>query len=355
MMGFFYYQGEKQLMLDLEKSSMQNIASKISAQIIFSHMSGTPFDNTLLTSFPNYTVALYANPETPLYGKMQETLDFKTEIKKYGERYILIDNSTYGHLDVDYVVVKEWEMQEMMEGLLLKTLLFFAVIYALIAVVGFYLGKLFLKPIIHQRHTMNRFIKDTTHELNTPITSLLMSMESGSMSEKNVERMKLSAQRISQIYKDLTYLFLQNHQDKGEQKLLYLDILLKEQVEYLRAFAQKKRVTIHEDIDPTTFHMSKEDFMRLTNNLISNAIKYNKIGGEIFIVLKNNTLSIQDTGIGIELSKQEDIFKRYFRATKTQGGFGLGLNIVKDICLRYEIEIQLTSQPTKGSTFKLKF
>jgi two-component system OmpR family sensor kinase len=77
--------------------------------------------------------------------------------------------------------------------------------------------------------------------------------------------------------------------------------------------------------------------------------------GSIFIELKNNTLTIKDTGIGIEEKKINDIFNRYFRATTQSGGFGIGLNIVKNITTQYNIDIQVDSKVNEGTTFILKF
>ena len=84
-------------------------------------------------------------------------------------------------------------------------------------------------------------------------------------------------------------------------------------------------------------------------------VKYNKINGSIKIILKDNTLSISDTGIGIQEEKIKDIYKRYYRATSQQGGFGIGLNIVSIICEKYNIKLKLDSKIDKGSTFTLKF
>ena len=65
-----------------------------------------------------------------------------------------------------------------------------------------------MKPIENERKRLDNFIKDTTHELNTPITALMICTNKQTpRSEKNMERIYLSSMRISQIYKDLTHLF----------------------------------------------------------------------------------------------------------------------------------------------------
>ena len=101
-----------------------------------------------------------------------------------------------------------------------------------------------------------------------------------------------------------------------------------------------------------------KDFMMVIevfNNLVSNAIKYNKMGGEIDISLRNKILTIKDTGIGIQEEKVKNIFDRYYRATSEQGGFGIGLNIVSKICKDYNIKIVVDSELNESTTFKLIF
>ncbi|MDD3591512.1 MAG: ATP-binding protein, partial [Sulfurovum sp.] len=85
----------------------------------------------------------------------------------------------------------------------------------------------------------------------------------------------------------------------------------------------------------------------------SNAIKYSDVGDSIMISLKERVLKIRDTGIGMPHHVQADIFKRYERANKERGGFGIGLSIVLDICKRYGIKIDLLSKEGEGSTFIL--
>lgn len=365
-LAFFYFQSEQRLIFDLTKSNMQNVASRISSQIIFAHMTDSRFNVDELNAYPKYGISLYDKQKKKIIGDINEKLDFSiinsednsffsNAIKRYKDNYILLDSSTFGHLNVYYVAIKEQSFTGKIEKLKVTILLVFFGIYTIIALIGFYLAKLFLKPISKQRLKTNNFIKDTTHELNTPITALLMCTQTDNMcSERNNERIRLSARRISEIYKDLTYLFLQENEELPKEKLA-LDKIIQEQIEFLIPFAHKKRLTIETNIQPCEFTMNKEDFIRLCNNLISNAIKYNKMNGTIFITLINRQLIVQDSGIGISKKHQKDIFKRYYRATNQHGGFGIGLNIVKHICNNSNITIALISNQDKGTTFTLTF
>lgn len=350
-----YYQNEKILYYDLTKSNMQNEVSKISSQIIVSHMRGSEFDKKSLLQTENYKISFYDKNQNKIFGNLDENIDFSKKIIDTKNSFILVDDSTLGHLDIYYIALKENVYFKKIEELKLKIISIFIIIYLIIALIGFYLAKLFLKPIREERVKLNNFIKDTTHELNTPISAILMSLENKNPSEKQLERVKISANRISEIYRDLTYLFLENKEHKKEIKELDLSLVIKEQIDSFEPLFTKKRIEVKIDIESMNYKINKDDFIRLFNNLFSNAIKYNKINGKIEVVLKENILIIKDTGIGINKDKLKDIYKRYYRATNQNGGFGLGLNIVNMICKNYNIKIEVQSVENEETTFKLIF
>ena len=353
--GFLYFQNEKRLYFDLTKSNMQNKVSKISAQIVYAHMTNSKFDNSKLLDSKDYKIAFYDENRNRVFGNLENDINFSKNIIQNDKSFILIDDSALGHLGVFYIAIEEHIFFKKINDLKINILFYFIIIYSIIALIGFYLAKLFLKPIKAERIKLNNFIKDTTHELNTPISAILMSTESEHLNAKQIQRVRLSAKRISEIYKDLSYIFLQNQKEIKIKENISLDEVLKEQLEYLKPLAQKKKINIILDIQSFQYLINKDDFIRIINNLISNAIKYNKIAGEIKISLKNRTLTISDTGIGIDEKKIKDIYKRYFRATKEQGGFGIGLNIVNHICNEYNIKININSQIKKGTSFILTF
>ena len=356
LVAFFYFQNEKRLYFDLAKSNMQNVVSKISSKIIYSHMTDTPFDKSLVLNTNEYKISFYNEKKEKIFGNLDVKIDFSKDIiKDDKEHFILIDKSTLGHLDVYYIAIQENVYFKKVEELIFNITFFFLLLYSLIALTGFYLAKLFLKPIKEEREKLNNFIRDTTHELNTPITAILMSTEKTSLNEKQIQRIRLSAKRVSEIYKDLTYIFLQGSSENKASEKIEVDKLILEQLEYLEPLASKKKIKINSSLESFEYLINKDDAIRVINNLISNAIKYNNVKGEINISLKNKTLTIQDTGIGIDKNKLDDIYKRYYRATKEQGGFGIGLNIVSHICAKYNIKIDVESQKNKGTSFFLHF
>ena len=334
---------------------MQNNLSKLSSNIILSHMSNTKFDTSNLLKNQDYKIAFYDYNKKKSFGNLDRAIDLDKKVIEMNNSLILVDDSTLGHLGIFYLAIEDNSYHKKIYDLKIDILLFFCLVYLFIAIIGFYLAKLFLKPIKEERIKLNNFIKDTTHELNTPISAIMMSTESPNLNEKKIERIRLSAQRVSEIYKDLTYIFLQDKSKNRNIQSHNLKKLIEEQLEYFIPLANKKRVEIICNMEDYTYDIDKDDFIRVINNLVSNALKYNKVNGKIYLSLKDNILKVEDTGIGIKKDKLDDIFKRYYRATNEQGGFGLGLNIVNDICKEYNIKTEVSSIHQKSTTFQLKF
>ncbi len=355
LVGVLYYQNEKTMYVDLVKSNIQNTTSKASNEIIVSHMMGTYFDKEKYLNSKDYKISFYDKNKHLIFGNFLENIDFSQKFIVDKNSIILVDSSTVGHLGIDFIVIKDRSLENKIDDLEIRIISIFFIVYFFIAIIGFYLAQLFLKPIKDEREKLNNFIKDTTHELNTPISAILMSAESKNLSEKQIERIKISAKRVSEIYNDLTYLFLENQDTIKNVQDYNLKDLIDEQMEYLELIASKKKIVINKNIDDLFYKIDKDDFIRIFNNLISNAIKYNKMGGTIDILLKDNQLKITDNGIGISKEKIKDIYKRYYRATIEQGGFGIGLNIVNHLCNIYKIKIFVESQIDEGTTFTLIF
>ena len=353
--AFFYYQNEKTLYIDFTKSNMQNITSKASNEVIVSHMMGLKFDKDKYLNSNDYKISFYNSKKEKLFGNLEDKINFDIKSLQDDKSIIIVDNSTVGHLGIEYIVLKDETIVQKIDELKYTILGLFLISYSFIAIIGFYLAKLLLKPIKGERVKLNNFIKDTTHELNTPISAIMMSSENENLTPKQIERIRLSANRISEIYKDLTYLFLENKEKPKDIEKIDLASLIKEQIESFEPLYLKKRLDVTVNINKFIYEINKDDFIRLFNNLFSNAIKYNKMGGKIDVNLQENILIIKDSGIGINKDKIKDIYKRYYRATEQSGGFGLGLNIVNMICKRYDIKINVESIEKEGTTFKLTF
>jgi two-component system OmpR family sensor kinase len=336
---------------------MQLNASKLASKIIYAHMQDIPLKRSDLVVDEGFNFGLYDNNGVVIMSTIAKPITLNKKFSQIGNNLILIDRSVSGHLGVSYVAIEEVILFQALKDLKNKIIISFFLFYLLIIIFGFYLTKLFIQPIVQQRVKLNNFIKDTTHELNTPITALMMSANPhNKLDEKGLNRIMLSAKRISDIYSDLTYLFLNNEQER-EKALQKIDLkdVLKEQLEYYHFFALKKRITLTYDIHSCLYGIDKESFNRIVNNLISNAIKYTKAQGRVFVQLKDNVLVVQDNGVGIPKKSLTKIFERFYRESEVVGGFGIGLHIVASICKKYNIKIEIDSKINEGTTFKLKF
>lgn len=236
----------------------------------------------------------------------------------------------------------------------------FVMIFSLICVgiVGYFILKFALKPLEMKINFLNNFIKDTTHEINTPISAILMSIESLEKKQdfthlKPLKRIKIAALTLSHIYSDLTFLnFYQAYSSNKEW--IFLKPLIIERIEYFKIFLEQKNITLKLDLqDEGKILINKEQFFKMFDNLLGNAIKYNIKNGHIEINLYKEKLMIKDSGCGISETNLSEIFDRYMRFNNDQGGFGIGLSLVKKICDKHHINIEVQSKLKEGTCFIL--
>jgi len=246
------------------------------------------------------------------------------------------------------------------ELFLIRTKVIICALFSLMffAFIADFLVKISLKPLEDKIHILNRFIKDSTHELNTPLSVILMSIE---QLEKNFEpsakfsRIKLAAQTLSRVYSDLVFYNFPSTISNEQEKINLKDLIL-ERLEFFKLFFEQKKIKIQLSLEEQSFiNINKAKFTKLLDNLLSNAVKYNKKNGIIYIKLTRNTLSIRDTGCGIASENLKNIFEYYTRFNQDQGGFGIGLSLVKKICDENNIKITCQSIPNQGTSFTLEW
>ena len=354
VIAYLIYNMQYQSIYNLSISNLETISSKISSRIITSDMKNEKLDfKSLCSSDKGIKFALFDENNNNIFTDLTQEVPINLDAKNYlsDKHIVTIDKSTVGHLGVNAIVMINDTFQSQIRTVLIQIAIASIFCYIIICAVGYYLMQLFMRPIQNERKRLDNFIKDTTHELNTPITALMICTNKQTpRSEKNMERIYLSSKRISQIYKDLTHFFLDQNKKK-EIKNICLKTIIKKELEYFDLLASKKNITTKFIEDETCVNMDEEDFKRILGNVLSNAIKYNNRGGEIIVSLQNNKLAIKDNGIGIDEKEQANIFNRYYRATEQDGGFGLGLNIVNKICKEYKIGIDVKSKLKSGTTF----
>ena len=300
-----------------------------------------------------FKVGYYDEDGKPIYSEISEPVKFEKDFYIENGQYYTVTRNESVHLGIKYIVLKESDLSAQIQALRVKIIGYLVFSFILMGVVGYFLGRLFLRPVREQIESLDRFIADTTHELNTPVSAILMTVQSlKGVDEKKLQRLEASAKRLSVMYSSLTYR-LEGKVEADEW--LRLDRIIENRVEYVRDLAASKRLGMELDLEPTLVKMNQQSAYRLIDNLLSNAIKYSDVEDSVTITLRKNVLKVKDTGIGIDKEKQADIFKRFHRGNEERGGFGIGLDIVLAICKKYRIKLELESKKGEGSTFILTF
>ncbi|WP_228711942.1 sensor histidine kinase [Halarcobacter ebronensis] len=265
------------------------------------------------------------------------------------------------YLGAKYIVLEIPDDKHWLRDLKDEITIFVIIAFVFMTILGYFLLKILLKPMREALHLLDRFIKDTTHELNTPITAIISNIEmieTSNLDEKlakKIKRIDIGAKTISNIYEDLTFLTL-NNKIISQNENLDLSTILIQRIEYFKTLADVKKITFIPYIDKDiTIFCDKKKIIKLIDNFLSNAIKYNKINGKIEVVLKEHYLSIEDSGKGMTQNQIDNLFERYMRFDKSVGGFGIGLNIVSLIAKEYDFKIEVISKLDEGSKMVVKW
>jgi two-component system OmpR family sensor kinase len=228
-------------------------------------------------------------------------------------------------------------------------------------IIGYFLLGILLKPMKDTLFLLDRFIKDTTHELNTPVSTILTNIEMiqtkehDKLTTKAINRIDIGAKTLSNIYDDLTFLILKHKLSSNNEKI-NLNQLMDERTEFFSSMSEIKKLTVVKTYNnEIVLNIDRKKITKVIDNLLSNAVKYNKKNGIIEITIDSNTLSIKDTGIGIEQKDIQSLFNRYARFTNSTGGFGIGLHIVKSILDEYSYSINVESKKDKYTEFIIDF
>ena len=218
----------------------------------------------------------------------------------------------------------------------------------------------FSAPFEKLNTQLDNFIKDSMHEINTPLSIINVNADlfANKYGEnKYLWRIKSASKTLATIYNDMDYLIKQG---RVEHKVQVIDFgeFIQNRVDYFQEVANLKDITLDTHITGgVKYHFSKTKLQRIVDNTISNAIKYSHDNSHVDIVLQvehgDIIFKVRDYGVGIE--NVHKIFSRYYRENEAKGGFGIGLNIVKQITDEENILLDVTSTLGKGATFCYTF
>jgi two-component system, OmpR family, sensor kinase len=326
--GFFYFQEQKQMLIEKEHFSMIDYIRKLKMK----------------QPLPQNTSITYRLLAVKIENFNMNNFTIK---EKHFQKYMPYN------WEGDYFLVKKDKQEfykklfstkaEIISGQLLLLFLF--------ALLSYFLALRALRPMQEAIIKLDNFSKDLIHDLNTPLTSILLNMKlleknSNFDGNKPLSRMKKNVENISELHNNLTTLLQEDTMLVSEQNIVKIieDVVLTHQKIYTH---------LEYEIELKEFSASVNTnaFSQVLTNLISNASKYNKQDGFIKIYSINRVLYIEDNGVGIK--NPSEIFNRSY--TEQKSGTGIGLDITKRLCEAMDIEISAVSEVGVGTTVSLKF
>ncbi|MFZ1905658.1 MAG: HAMP domain-containing sensor histidine kinase, partial [Steroidobacteraceae bacterium] len=220
-------------------------------------------------------------------------------------------------------------------------------------------------------HSSKQFVADASHELRTPLTVMRGELESlaqdAGLGGETRETLGSVLEEVDRLGEIVDGLFALSRLDAGETPAEWVKFDLAElavtTAGQMSLLAEDKQVSVScESAGGVTVEGDRARLKQVVVNLLDNAIKYTPSGGRVRLSVRPEAgfavLEVSDDGIGIPAEALPHVFKRFFRVdssrSREQGGAGLGLSIVKSICGVHGAEVEVSSSPGQGSTFRIR-
>ena len=253
-----------------------------------------------------------------------------------------------------YVAVKVADPEFAILMLKLKIIFFSFIILLAILIIAYFIIRLSLRPLYRRIDFLNGFIRDTTHEINTPLSVILMSIEMFETDpQKYLNNIKTASKTISTLYEDLTLVKF-GGEDDNAVTTFSLSELVRDRLSYFGLNLEQKNINLNAQIAEVQLRSSYKKVRKIIDNLLSNAIKYCDENGDVGVNLTPSALTISNGGAGIAKENLSRIFDLYARFDERNGGFGIGLHIVKTFC--DELGFKISCKSKEGLTeFRVEF
>ncbi|MEX0381082.1 sensor histidine kinase [Leuconostoc sp. MS02] len=228
-----------------------------------------------------------------------------------------------------------------------------------------------LTSVLQVERMQSDFLANASHELKTPLTAITGFVETlqGPAGEDPVTRQQFlqivaeEAGRLSSLVSDILSLSRVQQKNEAVNTKLTIKSLVDEQWQHVMTMGATKNITFHNDVSQNfVVHGLKNDLETIIQNLIINAVKYNKQDGDVTVTVYKDhqhwQINVKDSGIGIPKNQQSRIFERFYRGDESRqrtiaSGTGLGLAIVNEIVSKHNGEVKVNSQVGVGTTISV--
>lgn len=219
---------------------------------------------------------------------------------------------------------------------------------------------------VNAQRNRQEFTANVSHELKTPLQSILNSgqlLQNGLVKPEDTVKFTgyicSEAERLLQLINDVIRLSQLDESGDYPKESVDLYQVSSQVLQSLLPSADKRSITVELHGENTVISGIRQLAYELIYNLCDNAIRYNKDGGKVIVTVSKDSVSVQDSGIGIPREHQSRIFERFYRVDKSHsretGGTGLGLSIVKHAAQRLGAKIHLDSKLGIGTTIYVQF
>ena len=261
--------------------------------------------------------------------------------------YFRVPKSKKFHIKLSYPLEKlKEDTSKIFYGLFIK----FIVMSFLLFIVALFFTFYSLKPIRQALQLNDEFIKDILHDFNTPITSMVLNIEMLEPAVKTnpfIKRLSQGVDNMVLLQNNLRCFLTLSVSQNAEVNIAQL---AKDRLEYIQNIYPKIKFTYIKK--STLIKVSNRDLLiRILDNLLSNAGKYNKIKGTVDLIVENNLITISDTGKGIKNVSR--VLERYY--TEQERGLGIGLHIINKLILELNIKMTIESTVEVGTKITLDF
>lgn len=349
-----------QLLLQIDEAKV-NLSLEAQAKKIITSMQQYQNEDQVyyFPRYKEYKAALYTDRYEVIFSNLEfEPLSFTEGFHQIRNRYYYVyplPNAYY--FGASYLLVST--VHTAYNIYFFAAIVMIAIVIALF-IFSFLLLRNFSRPFERLNMQLDNFIKDSMHEINTPLSIINLNSDlfaSKYGENKYLLRMKSAAKTLATIYNDMDYLVKEGRVEHKKSSLDFGEFI-QNRVDYFQEIANLKQIQLHKNIDTGLIQtFSKTKLQRIVDNTISNAIKYSHDNSDVEINLYKSddhiVFEVIDYGVGIKDTSK--IFSRYYRENEAKGGFGIGLNIVKKIIDEENVLLEIKSALGAGARFRYTF